>query len=224
MPLGTGRTGLSGPSTPLSFATYSDLPASATSGTRARIANAWSPTGDTEMVFISGVWRPVPGQILAQEVAAAGAWLLNSSASELGLTVGVMTQVYQSAVLPDWMVLDGKETKIEAELGTSDPSSTATTYLAAGVSSAAFASAYAAQLGFYQANASVSRGTGSVANTVRREGSAFRGAAGDRVITGCIFDTQVGSHAASSDRFRVGMNPGALTNVIKLRSWKLWSA
>ena len=191
-------------------------------GIKCWLVNALAPDGMTRMYWTGTLWVPVAGQRLYY----AKGTLIDMVAA--ALSIGAWNEVWQSPVLPDWMILSGDPNislSVEAELA--DPLSTATSKLRMNILPSA------SSLG--DENAGIS----GVAGATSQYGKGFSGGrARGSVVGGSLYSTSgafpfstttqphrlIGTGLnGSSTRLRLDAWPGATTNTIKLYSVALWS-
>ena len=220
------------PGEKVSKATYADLTTLATQmGLRANAAsigikcwlvNSLAPDGMTRMYWTGTLWVPVAGQRLYY----AKGTLLDTTAAVL--SIGAWNEVWQSPVLPDWMILLGDPNiSVSAEVELADAVSTAVSKLRINLLPSASGSGdenagffgVAGATSLYGKGFSGGRVRGSVVgNTLWAQAGAFpfvtSGQSRRQIATGLN---------GTGTRLRIDAWPGATTNTIKLFSVALWS-
>jgi len=107
------------------FETLDDLNSTLDDDTQAYIRDFGLGLGG-KCIKIGGVWRPAPGEILARAFAVGGLTMEGGGTSMTGLTVGALTKLLETPVLPDWWWPSGSVLTIGVSAGYSSASSTAT--------------------------------------------------------------------------------------------------
>ena len=184
------------------------------------LANPLTPLGRTRMCLASGIWMPEPGQVL---YGAKGS-LLNMTAE--ALSIGAWNEVWQSAILPDWMFRGDPDLSLTAEAEIADASNTAAEKLRMTIrsSSSSAADENTAILGHSSAGVSAGRGLGGVRVRASVNGSAIIGNVGSLAYSASTTPRRtVGNWAPEATRIRLDATPGATTNTIKLFSVALWA-
>lgn len=214
------------PGNAVSFATYAALPTLANTsqdiGVKCWLVNSLTPEGMTRMYWTGALWAPVAGQRLYY----AKGTLLDMTAA--ALSIGAWNEVWQSPVLPAWMILLGDPNiSLSAEVELADPVSTAVSKLRMNLLPAA-SSAGGEGAGIF-----------GVAGATDPYGKGFTGGRSRASVVGgnlwatwgaSPFTTSTQPHRpigagldGSSTRLRLDAWPGATTNTIKLFSVALWS-
>ena len=220
------------PGEKVSKATYADLTTLATQmglgnnaasiGIKCWLVNSLAPDGMTQVYWTGTLWVPVAGQRLYY---AKGA-LLDMTAAVL--SIGAWNEVWQSPVLPAWMILLGDPNiSLSAEVELADPVSTAVSKLRMNLLPAAFSTG--------DENAGIFGAAGATSQF----GKGFTGGRSRASVVGvnlwatsgaAPFATPTQPHRpigaglnGSSTRIRLDAWPGATTNTIKLFSVALWS-
>ena len=196
-------------------------------GVRALINNPLSPEGYTALYYDLAMtgWRPVPNQLLARFANANGTPLLDLTAS--ALTVGAWSEVWTSAILPDWMVLQPHmKLSLGADTQTLDATSTATEKLRISMRSAASSGGDANDsiLGHSIAATNSPKGFSSGrADFIVSNGSLLV-TPGPSWWSSIVQARRPAGTVGSSPRLRIDFWPGANTNQVVHYSASLYSA
>ena len=195
-------------------------------GMRARLANPLSPTGDTEMYYDGTTWRPVPKQELVRYRNADGITpVLELTAAALPL--GAWTEVWQSAVLPNWMFQGGQALSLGCDSLATDSSSTATLKARVRVHDSAFTIGDPNDGIIGQSAPGSLFGTGLTAGAPRfsvgSNNSLYGTAGAQPFVPGTQARRILGRFGTDVTRIRFDFWPGAATNVIRLYSVSLCS-
>ena len=196
-------------------------------GVRALINNPLSPEGYTALYYDLAMtgWRPVPNQLLARFANADGTPLLDLTAS--ALTVGAWSEVWTSAILPNWMVLQPHmKLSLGADTLISDATSTATEKLRISMRSAALSEGDVNDsiLGHTAAATNYPKGFSSGrADFIVSNGSLLV-TPGPSWWSSIVQARRFAGTVGSSPRLRIDFGPGANTNRIVHYSASLYSA
>ena len=87
-------------------------------GQQILVPNPAVPRGLSRLEWTGTLWVPPDGELILSEFSIAGI------ASITGIASGTLTQVYQSAIIPDIFLRDGGELVLSASFGAYDPSAT----------------------------------------------------------------------------------------------------
>ena len=217
------------PGNAVSFATSTALPTLANTsqdiGVQTWLVNPLAPNGMTRMYWTGTLWAPVPNQLLARFANADGTPLLDLTAS--ALTVGAWSEVWASAILPDWMVLQPQmKLSLGADTQTWDATSTATEQLRISMRSAASSEGDANNsiLGHSSPAVNYSKGFSSGrADFIVSNGRLLATTGLSWYSTTAQSRRFIGT-VGSSPRLRIDFWPGANTNRVVHYSASLYSA
>lgn len=157
-------------------------------------------------------WRLAPEQVLADFRNFDGSPILDVSAA--ALTVGVISELWVSPVLPNWM-FDSMVT-LFTETGRRDPSNTSNARMFITIKATPISdSIFNVMLGNNSAVDSAFRGCSGLGNTARCLNGLLVGFEGSLQSTIAAQNMTVGSYVEGQTRARIAFVPGATTNLIR---------
>jgi hypothetical protein len=186
--------------------------------TRSWMVNPFAESGATEFIVreLDGgalIWRAVPNQIIIDLSNPDGSPMIQETPCS-GFSVGTLTEVYTSPILPDWMFEDGVKFSSFFEGGVRDPSNTNVYAFSAGPRSGNSSDVNDACHAGTAAASSSFKGSGQTHSNFRVFGRKIYGAAGTTAFgANAPVGRAIATITQNAQRIRFAVSAGAVTNL-----------